>query len=106
MVGNMDRLSSMSVFVSVVEKGSLAAAAEHFDISATMAGKHLQALERHLGVRLLNRTTRRQNLTEPGKLYFERCKQVLGDLQAAEECVSELQTSPKGTLRVTAPVSF
>lgn len=102
----MDRLSSMAVFVSVVEKGSLAAAAELFDISATMVGKHVQALERHLGVRLLNRTTRRQSLTEPGKLYFERCKQVLADVQAAEECATELQASPKGTLRVTAPVSF
>jgi len=102
----MDRLSSMSVFVSVVERGSLAAAAERFKISATMAGKHLQMLERHLGVRLLNRTTRRQSLTEPGKLYFERCKQVLAELQAAEDCATELQGSPKGTLRVTAPVSF
>jgi DNA-binding transcriptional LysR family regulator len=102
----MDRLSSMAVFVSVVEKGSLAAAAEQFAISATMAGKHLQMLERYLGVRLLNRTTRRQSLTEPGKLYFERCKQLLADVQAAEDCATELQQSPKGTLRVTAPVSF
>jgi DNA-binding transcriptional LysR family regulator len=102
----MDRLNSMAVFVSAVEKGSLAAAAEEFAISATMAGKHLQTLERHLGVRLLNRTTRRQSLTEPGKLYFERCKQLLTDLQDAEDCASELQASPKGTLRITAPVSF
>jgi DNA-binding transcriptional LysR family regulator len=102
----MDRLNSMAVFVSAVEKGSLAAAAEKFKISATMAGKHLQMLERHLGVRLLNRTTRRQSLTEPGKLYFERCKLVLADVQAAEDCATELQESPKGTLRVTAPVSF
>jgi DNA-binding transcriptional LysR family regulator len=102
----MDRLNSMAVFVCAVEKGSLAAAANQFSISPTMAGKHLHSLEQHLGVRLLNRTTRRQSLTEPGKLYFERCKQLLIDLKAAEECATELQASPRGTLRVTAPVSF
>jgi DNA-binding transcriptional LysR family regulator len=69
----MDRLKSMEVFVAIVAHGSLAAAARKYDMTAPMAGKHLHALERRLGVRLVQRTTRRHTLTEAGRQYFERC---------------------------------
>lgn len=102
----MDRLSSMAVFVRVVELGGFAAAAGERGISPTMAGKHVRALEAHLGARLLNRTTRRQSLTEIGKAWYDRCKSLLGELAAAEESVGRLRAAPRGTLRVSAPVTF
>ncbi len=102
----MDRLTSMGVFLRVAEKGSLAAAAEDFDISATMVGKHLRSLEHRLGGRLLNRTTRRQSLTELGRTYYERCKQVLADIEAIEDTANEMRITPRGLLRINAPVSF
>ena len=80
----MDKLLSMRIFVAVVEAGSLTAAAERFDISSAMVGKHLQALEARLGTRLLVRTTRRQSLTEIGREYYERCRRILADVDAAE----------------------
>lgn len=102
----MDRLVSMQVFVRVVEKGSFSAAAEDFRISATMVGKHIAALEQRLETRLLNRTTRRQSLTEVGRIYYQRCKQALAEVEAADACASELQSTPRGLLRMNAPVSF
>ena len=102
----MDRLTSMSIFVRVVQRGGFAATAKEIGISATMVAKHIQALEARLGARLLNRTTRRQGLTEAGKLYLDRCKLLLADVEAAESSVSVLRAAPRGTLRVTAPVSF
>jgi DNA-binding transcriptional LysR family regulator len=102
----MDRLTSMSIFVRVVALGGFAAAAREADISATMAAKHVQALESHLGARLLNRTTRRQSLTEVGQVYYTRCKSLLAEVDAAESSVSQLRAAPRGTLRITAPVTF
>jgi DNA-binding transcriptional LysR family regulator len=102
----VDRLQSMGVFVQVVDLGSFAAAAKTTNLSATMVAKHVAGLERRLGSRLLYRTTRRQGLTEVGKVYYDRCKALLADVEAAECSVSLLQGAPRGTLRVTAPVSF
>ncbi len=102
----VDRLQSMGVFVQVVELGSFAAAARTANLSATMIAKHVAALERRLGSRLLYRTTRRQGLTEVGKLYYDRCKALLADVEAAECSVSLLHGAPRGTLRITAPVTF
>jgi DNA-binding transcriptional LysR family regulator len=102
----MDRLTSMSIFVRVVALGGFAAAAREADISATMAAKHVQALEARLGSRLLNRTTRRQSLTEAGQIYYDRCKQLLAEVDAADSSVSQLRAAPRGTLRITAPVTF
>jgi DNA-binding transcriptional LysR family regulator len=102
----MDRLTSMSIFVRVVALGGFAAAAREADISATMAAKHVQALEARIGSRLLNRTTRRQSLTEVGQVYYERCKKLLAEIDAAESSVSQLRAAPRGTLRITAPVTF
>ncbi|MQQ99719.1 LysR family transcriptional regulator [Glaciimonas soli] len=102
----MDKLNSMQIFVRVVEKGGFSAAAEVSGISPTMVGKHVRQLEEELGVRLLNRTTRRQSLTEIGQHYFERCKQALLEIEAADASVKEMQLVPRGVLRVTAPVTF
>src|SRR5262245_57372387 len=102
----MDRLLSMAVFKRAVEAGSFAAAARQFGISPEMAGNHVRALETHLGVRLLNRSTRRLNLTEAGGVYYQRCTQILADVQDAETEVGALHASPRGLLRVAAPVTF
>jgi DNA-binding transcriptional LysR family regulator len=102
----MDRLTSMSIFVRVVALGGFAAAAREADISATMVARHVQALESRLGSRLLNRTTRRQSLTEVGQIYYDRCKKLLSEVDAAESSVIQLRAAPRGTLRITAPVTF
>jgi DNA-binding transcriptional LysR family regulator len=102
----MDRLTSMSIFVRVVTLGGFAAAAREADISATMVAKHVQALEAHLGSRLLNRTTRHQRLTEVGEVYYDRCKKLLSEVDAADSSVSHLRAAPRGILRIAAPVTF
>lgn len=102
----MDKLESMAIFVCVVERGSFSAAAEDFRLSGTMVGTHIRMLEQLLGARLLNRTTRRQSLTEVGQLYYERCKQILGDVTDAESSAAELHGVPRGRLKVSTPVSF
>lgn len=100
----MDRLTSMAVFVKSVDLGSFSAAADALGLSGPMVGKHIHALETRLGVRLLVRTTRRQSLTEFGQAYYERCKVVLAEAQAADALVAEQLGEPRGKLRVTMPV--
>jgi DNA-binding transcriptional LysR family regulator len=102
----MDKLSSMAMFIRVVESGSFSAAAEIAGVSPTMAGKHVRTIEERLGARLLHRTTRRQQLTEVGRLYYERCKQVLADVELADASANELQATPRGLLRIASPLSF
>lgn len=102
----MDRFTSMSVFVRVVETGGFAAAAEAAGISAAMVGNHIRALEAHLGARLLNRTTRQQSLTEVGRTYYGQCVNILSQLDMAETDAREMTAVARGVLRVTAPVSF
>lgn len=102
----MDVLQAMSVFVNVVESGSMTAAARECDMSTTMVGNHLKALEQRLGVSLLQRTTRRQNLTEFGVQYYRRCIEVLGLVEDSERMAERAQTLPSGTLRITAPPAF
>ncbi|KNY09243.1 LysR family transcriptional regulator [Achromobacter piechaudii] len=102
----MDRLLSMEVFVAVVEQGSLTAAATRHEMSTAMAAKHIKALETRLGLRLMNRTTRRQSLTEAGQAYYARCKTILGDIRDAEQGAEALRLTPRGHLRVTSSVTF
>lgn len=102
----MDKLAGMAMFVRVVEQGSFAAAADVSDVSSAMVAKHVRTIEQRLGARLLHRTTRRHQLTEVGKLYYERCKTVLAEVELAEQSASELQSAPRGRLRLVAPVSF
>ena len=102
----MDKLAGMAMFVRVVDSGSFSAAAAISNVSPTMVAKHVRTIEQRLGARLLHRTTRRQQLTEVGRLYYERCKQVLTEVELAESSASELQASPRGKVRLVAPVSF
>src|ERR1041385_1799166 len=94
----MDRLTSMTAFIKVVENEGFSAAGRHLNMSPTMVSNHIQALEERLGARLLNRTTRRVSLTEVGKAYYDRCTQILSDVGEADEIVSALQSTPRGAL--------
>jgi DNA-binding transcriptional LysR family regulator len=96
----MDRMASLTAFVRVVESGGFTAAARRLNLSPTMVSNHVQALEDSLGVRLLNRTTRRVSLTEIGREYYERCSQILQELAEADEVASALQVNPRGRLRL------
>ncbi|MBY5446862.1 LysR family transcriptional regulator [Rhizobium leguminosarum] len=96
----MDRLTSLMVFGRVVECGGFSAAARRLNMSVTMVGNHVQSLEDRLGVRLLNRTTRKVSLTETGKYYYERSSQILAELDEADRTAGALSTTPRGTLKV------
>jgi DNA-binding transcriptional LysR family regulator len=102
----VDTLTSIRVFRQVVESGSFVAAADRMDLSTAMVSKHVAYVEKRLGVRLLNRNSRTLSLTEPGSVYFERCKTILDDLEATELELGSLGTVPRGTLRVTCPSWF
>lgn len=99
----MDRLTSMAVFVKSVDLGSFAAAANAMNLSAQMVSKHIVVLETRLGTRLLQRTTRTQSLTDFGRIYYERCKLILAEVQEAESMAAQVRAAPRGRLRVTAP---
>ncbi len=102
----MDKLTSMIVFTKVAKAGSFAAAAKEMGLSRAMTTKHVMQLENNLGVRLLNRTTRHLSLTEVGRVYLERCLQILDDLEETELAVGRLQTEPRGTLKINATPFF
>jgi DNA-binding transcriptional LysR family regulator len=102
----VDTLTSIKVFRQVVEAGSFVAAAERLDLSTAMVSKHVMHAEKRLGVRLLNRNSRTLSLTEPGKVYFERCKTILDDLEETELELGSLSSVPRGTLRITCPSWF
>ena len=96
----MDRLTSMGAFVKVVDCGGFSAAARRLNMSVTMVSNHVQALEEHLGARLLNRTTRRVGLTETGRAYYERCTGILAEIEDAERAAGTLHSTPMGTLKL------
>ncbi|MEN3809120.1 MULTISPECIES: LysR family transcriptional regulator [Chromobacteriaceae] len=96
----------MELFVAVVDKGSFTAAADAHRLSQPMVGKHIAALEARLGGKLLVRTTRRQQLTELGQHYYQRCRAILADLAAADDAAALLREQPRGVLRVNASVTF
>lgn len=97
----MDRLSAMGAFVAVVEAGSFVRAAERLATPTSTLSRQVAELERHLGARLLNRTTRRLSLTEGGQAFYERAVQLLAELQEAEAAASSTAAAPRGTLRLT-----
>ncbi len=99
----MDTVLSMKVFRQVVESGSFVGAADRLSLSTAMASKHLMHLEKHLATRLLNRSSRSLSLTESGRLFLERCKVILEEVEDAERAVGSVSGVPRGTLRVTAP---
>lgn len=102
----MDRLTSMAVFVKAAETGSFAAAGAALGLSSQMVGKHVRLLEERYGMRFINRTTRRQSLTEAGQAFYERSKSVLAEMDAVDALAANLRAMPRGKLRVNAPVSF
>jgi DNA-binding transcriptional LysR family regulator len=96
----MDRVSCMLSFVKVVENDGFSAAARHLNISTSIVTTHVKSLEDRLGVRLLNRSTRSVSLTEAGQAYYERCIQILSEIEDADEAAQVLQSKPRGTLRL------
>ncbi len=96
----------MQVFVKVVEQGSFARAAERLEISTSAASRHVSDLETALDARLLQRTTRRLSLTESGQAYYERCVQLLADLDETERLVSSASAHPAGTIKLTCSIAF
>jgi DNA-binding transcriptional LysR family regulator len=96
----MDRLASITAFVRVAENGGFSAAGRRLNLSKATVSDQVQALENTLGVRLLNRTTRRVSLTEIGRSYYDRCVQILQDVEEADEAAGAQQAAPRGQLRV------
>ena len=102
----MDKLEAMRSFVQVVEAGSFAAAARRMMLTRSTVNKAVIALEKQLGVQLLQRSTRRVNVTAAGCAYYDRCVAVLADLAEADQAIAQMQVEPQGVLRVNAPMSF
>lgn len=102
----MDRLTEMEAFVQVVDNGGFTDAARKMNLSKSAVSKHVSALEARLGARLLNRTTRRVSPTELGLAYYDRARSVLAEAGEADSMVTAMQATPKGSLRVSAPVTF
>lgn len=102
----MDRLTSMSVFVKVADLGSFAAAAKELRLSPTMIGKHVRHLEERLGSLLINRSTRRQSLTELGRSYLDHCRHLLEEADAGDALAEEALRAPRGKLRVATSIAF
>ena len=105
-VANTNLLDGVAVFVGVINSGSFTAEAQELGHSTSYVSKEITRLEKRLGSRLLNRTTRTISLTDAGRAYFERCNQIVIDAENAERSISQLQDKPRGLLRVNAPVSF
>ncbi len=102
----MDTLSGMKAFTKVVEEGSFTSAARALGMPKSTVSRHVAALEDHLGVRLLHRTTRSLKPTDVGQAYYDRASRIVADVTEAEEAVTQMQRAPRGKLRVTAGVSF
>ena len=102
----MDFVRALQVFVRVVEAGSFIRAADHLDTSNAAVTRQVAALERHLGTRLLNRTTRKISLTSSGEAFIEKARQILDEVAEAESMASERGAEPGGVLRLSAPLSF
>lgn len=102
----MDRALEMQVFCTVVDKGNFVGAAEPLDMSKAAVSRHVNALEERLGVRLIQRTTRRLSLTDEGRQFYHQAREVLALMDQAEEAVTSASPEPTGVLRVNAPLSF
>lgn len=102
---SFEQLKSMVVFAQVVEQGSLSAAAKHIGLSRAVVSYHIKKLETQLDVRLLNRSTRSIRLTEPGKHYYERCRTITQEAEAANQEIENQKLEPEGHLKITCPVN-
>ncbi|OZG71755.1 LysR family transcriptional regulator [Hahella sp. CCB-MM4] len=101
-----DRLEDIGVFAQVVEAGNFAAAAEKLHLTRSAVGKVIARLEHRLGVRLFQRTTRQQNLTEAGQVYYEHSLRILAEMKLAEAALDNGRSTPSGKLRVSVPILF
>ena len=99
-------LDDAQIFTRVVELHSFTQAANSLGMQKSTVSRRIALLEERLGVRLLNRTTRKLRLTEVGQAYYERCRQIMLDFAEAEQAVMQLQQAPSGLLRITAPIEF
>ena len=102
----MSKWDSVEVLAEVVEAGSFSAAADKLNVSKSHVSRQISQLENRLGVQLLIRTTRRLALTEVGRAYYERCREVLNNMNEADQSVMDLQDTPRGTLRMTVAGAF
>jgi DNA-binding transcriptional LysR family regulator len=102
----MDRLEEMQTFARLVEAGSISGAAERLSVGKSAVSRRLADLEERLGVQLFRRTTRRLDLTDTGRSFYERCLRILEDVEEAEAAVSEAHGTLRGRLRVAVPLSF
>lgn len=102
----MDVLLSMKVFRRVVEAGNFSEVAREMDLSQPTVSKHIAALEKHLGIKLLNRSTRQMSLTDTGRQYYDRCIHILDELSETESTLRNQQTQPLGVLRINTPVTY
>lgn len=102
----IDLTKAMQAFVTVVDKGSFVTAAEMLDTSTAAISRQISGLETHLGARLLNRTTRRLSLTDVGQEFYVRSQNILSDIAEAEAIAGEQVLQPKGTLHISAPLSY
>ena len=106
MAPNAFDLNALAVFARVVEEKGFSAAARKLGLSKSAVSKHISQLEDHVGARLLQRTTRRLSLTDTGAALYERCARIVAEVEEAERAVNQLQTLPRGTLRVSGPLAF
>ncbi|WP_340613917.1 LysR substrate-binding domain-containing protein [Xenorhabdus thailandensis] len=102
----MDLLKSMKIYVDVVEKGSMTAAATCSELTPQMVGLYIRELEKQFSVKLLKRTTRQTGLTEAGKLFYQHCVQVLGMIDETQQTITQMNREATGLLRLTAPTTF
>jgi DNA-binding transcriptional LysR family regulator len=102
----MQDLERMVIFARVVETRSFSEAARRMNLSKSLVSKRITQLERSVGARLLNRTTRAMSLTEAGAVFYEHCARIVEELEAAKSAVSHLHAEPRGLLRVSASVAF
>lgn len=102
----MDRLSSMTTFATVVDQGSFAAAARLLNVDQAIVTRQVAALEKHLGVKLLERTTRSMRLTDAGEAYLARCRDILADVEDAEATVGKAHQALEGQVRLAVPTLF
>lgn len=103
LIGNLD---GMTVFARVVEERSFSGAARKQGMSKSAVSKHITKLEDNLGIRLLNRTTRRLSLTDAGATFYRHCARVVEEVETAEHALTDLRGTPRGTLRISAPLTF
>src|SRR3989344_5262917 len=102
----VDKLMQLRVVVRLAERGSFSAVGRDLRVTQSAVSKSVTTLERALGTRLVNRSTRSVSLTEAGSRYYERCRQILADLDEADTAVGDMNLGTSGTLKIAAPVPF